>query len=396
MGFRRGRGLLQFCAAAALLWACCPAPLAADAGAGVSTPEAAPQGSWPTFKGDNARTGRGAALMLPISVDWTVHLKGQLYSSPVVEDGLVVLGSSAKRVYGLSLADGAQRWERALPDRVWGSAPALAGGRAYVGCVNGCAYALALADGSLVQNYCAGSDSLFHGGDVLSPMLVEGSRLVFGSDDHSIYGFDLVRGTRWSCPTADKLHDNGAAEEAGLVVMASRDSCVYGLALSDGQVRWTYRAGGAFNTVPALDAERAYLGCADGRLYALSLSDGRPAWSFATGKGIMSSPALAADGSLVFGSSNGSVYCLSASNGARRWSFKTGDYVLASPLITGGLVWIGSYDGKLYVLDLKTGQKLWSMEIPGGVFAAPACADGRVLVAGRKGTLVCLKAAAAP
>jgi outer membrane protein assembly factor BamB len=382
MELRRGLGPLPLCAAAALLWACCAAPLAADA--------------WPTFKGNNARTGRGAALTLPISVVWIAHLKGQLYSSPVIQDGLVVLGSSAKQVYGFDLADGAQRWDRELPDRVWGSAPAVAGGRVYIGCVDGCVYALSLAGGNLVQNYCAGSDSLFHGGDVLSPMLVEGSRLVFGSDDHSIYGFDLARGTRWSCPTADKLHDNGAAEEAGLVVMASRDANVYGLALSDGQVRWTYHAGGAFNTVPALDAERAYLGCADGRLYALSLSDGRQAWSFDTGKGIMSSPALAEDGSLVFGSADGSVYCLSASTGALRWSFKTDDYVLGSPLITGGLVWIGSYDGKLYVLDLKTGKKRWSMEIPGGVFAAPAYADGRVLVAGRKGSLVCLKAVVVP
>ncbi|HTB22905.1 MAG TPA: PQQ-binding-like beta-propeller repeat protein [bacterium] len=351
---------------------------------------------WPTFKGDNARSGRGPALGLPISVLWTDHLKGQLYSSPVVQNGLVVLGSSAKRVYGIDLDSGAQRWMQALPDRVWGSAPALYQGRAYVGCVDGCVYSLSQADGSLGASYCGGSDVPHSDGDVLSPMLVDGGHLVFGSDDHFIYGFDLRSLVHWSLRTGGILHDNGAAEEAGLVVFPSHDSDVYGIGLSDGQLRWNYRARDAFNTVPAMDTERAYLGCADGRLYALTLTDGGVAWTFATSKGIMSSPALAADGSLVFGSADGSVYCLTAKTGDLRWRFKTKDYVLASPLVSGGLVWVGSFDGNLYVLDLKTGAKLWSMQIPGGVFAAPAESAGRVLVAGRRGTLVCLQAAAAP
>jgi outer membrane protein assembly factor BamB len=354
------------------------------------------QAGWPTFKGDNARTGRGAALSLPITVEWTADLDGALYSSPAVRDGLVVLGSSAMRVYGLNLADGSRRWETALPDRVWGSAPALAGDKAYIGCVDGCVYALALGTGALLGSYCGGSAGPHGGGDILSPILVQGSRLVFGSDDDSIYGVDLGHGVSWAHRTGGILHDNGAAEAAGLVVMASHDGEVYGLGSSTGRVRWTYRAGGEFNTVPALDAKRAYVGCMDGRMLALSLGHGRLAWSYPTGKGVVSSPALGQDGSLVFGSADGSVYCLSASTGARRWAFRTNGYVLGSPLITGALVWIGSYDGELYVLDLKTGAELWSMEVPGGVYAAPAESDGVVLVAGRQGSLVCLKASAVP
>ena len=364
------------------------------AGPGASAATGPSEAGWPTFKGDNARTGRGGALSLPISLDWTAHLDGALYSSPAVRDGLVVLGSSAMRVYGLNLADGSRRWETALPDRVWGSAPALAMDRAYIGCVDGCVYALALGSGALLDTYCGATAGPHGGADILSPMLVQDSRLVFGSDDDSIYGVDLGHGAPWAFPTGGILHDNGAAEEAGLLVMASHDGKVYGLGASTGHVRWTYRAGGEFNTVPALDAKRAYVGCMDGHMLALSLGHGRLVWSFATGKGVVSSPALGGDGSLVFGSADGSVYCLSASSGALRWSFRTDGYVLGSPLITGELVWIGSYDGDLYVLDLKTGAELWSMEIPGGVYAAPAESGDRVLVAGRQGSLVCLKASA--
>src|SRR5665213_145282 len=132
-----------------------------------STEPSSSRDSWPTFKGDNARTGRGPALRLPISVDWMVHLKGSLYSSPAIADGLVVLGSSDKRVYARDLISGVQRWERILPDRIWGSAPAIQDDRVYIGCVDACVYALSLTAGTVVHSYCAGptSFSFFRSGD---------------------------------------------------------------------------------------------------------------------------------------------------------------------------------------------------------------------------------------
>src|ERR1700722_1787572 len=162
--------------------------LLAGRGASAAAPSEA---GWPTFKGDNARTGRGEALSLPITVDWTAHLDGALYSSTAVRDGLVALGSSAMRVYGLDLADGSRRWETALPDRVWGSAPALAMNRALIGCVDGCVYALALGTGALLDTYCGGPRGPRGGADIPSPILVQNSRLVFGSDDDSIYSVNL-------------------------------------------------------------------------------------------------------------------------------------------------------------------------------------------------------------
>lgn len=348
---------------------------------------------WPTFKGDSARTGRGPALDLPISLTWSAKLKGSLYSSPVCAGSLVVLGSSSKRIYGLDLASGAVRWQTQLEGRVWGSTAALDSGKAYIGAVDGCVHVLSLADGSPAGSVCPeGPDGNPDGADVLSPMLVDGGRLVFGSDDDTIFGYVLGRAEHWSQGTGDILHDNGAAESGGLVVIAAHDAKVYALGLADGRLRWIFKAPKGFNTVPAMDALHAYIGDADGNMHALALKDGSQDWSFRAGGAIVSSPALSDDGGLIFGSTDHSVYCLDAKSGAKRWTYKTGDYVLASPLVTGSLVWIGSYDGTLYVLDGATGQPRWRKQFSGGIYTSAAVSGDRVLVAGRGGELDCFQA----
>ncbi len=358
------------------------------------TPASLP--GWPMFKGDAQRSGRGPALGLPVQVAWRVKLKGSLYSSPAISEGVVVLGSSAKRAYGLDLATGKQRWMAELPDRVWGSGVAVDHGRAYVGCVDGCVYGLNLQDGAVVGSYCAQRKSpLGNAPDVLSSPLVHNGRLFFGADNHDIYGWDLG-GKRdlWRFVAGDILHDNSAAACGGKVLFPGRDAKLYALDPEDGSLKWAYSAPLGFNTVPACDGQRAYLGNADGKMRAIDLATGKEAWSFeaSKSKGIMSSPALDGNGGLVFGSSDDHVYCLDAATGALRWKFRTGDVVIASPVITGGLVWVGSYDDKLYALDLASGREAYSIELDGGVFTSAAVAGDRIVVAGRSGDLVCLRA----
>jgi outer membrane protein assembly factor BamB len=358
----------------------------------------APAGDWPAFKGGPARAGLGPALGPPVRGLWRVRLKGSLYSSPIIVGGRVLLGSSDKRFYCVGLADGAIEWEHPLSDRVWGSGPAAEGGRAYVGCVDGCVHALSLADGTEVGRWCGHPHGLLGGGaDVLSSPLLAGGELVFGSDDQSIYGVALGGGPGWSLRTGGILHDNGACACAGTAYMPSRDGKLYALGLADGAQRWAFQAPKPFNTVPACDGQRVWAGDGDSRLYCLSAASGQPLWSFQTGgKGLMSSPALGGDGSVVFGSSDHQVYCLDAATGALRWRAATGDVVLASPLITGATVWIGSYDGSFRALALADGRELWRSTFDDGVFTAAAASGDRIVVAGRGGELACFVATAVP
>jgi outer membrane protein assembly factor BamB len=360
------------------------------------------QTAWATFKGDNARTGRALSrLALPITLKWRVHLRSSLYSSPAVADGRVYLGSSSKRVYCLGLDDGKTLWETELPDRVWGSSPTVVDGKVYVGAVDGCVYALDAATGARLGQYCAqrvGSYILGQRPDVLDSPMVQDGRLVFGSDNYDIYGWDLsATAAAWRFTTGDILHDNGAACANGVAYMSSRDGRAYALDLATGAQRWvSAKIAKPYNTVPALDDQRAYFSGGDGILHALGLADGKEQWSFKTGDILMSSPALDGQGSLVFGSGDHWVYALSAADGKQSWKFETGDGILGSPLITGELVWIGGFDKHLYALDLATGNLRWSAEMGGGVFITPACVGNLVLAGSRDGDFACFEAAYSP
>jgi outer membrane protein assembly factor BamB len=372
---------------------------AARHGHELASPEPTSQTAWTTFKGDNARSGRALSrLTLPIKLKWRVHLRSSLYSSPAVVDGRVYLGSSSKRLYCLDLGDGKTLWEAPLPDRVWGSSPTVADGKVYVGAVDGCVYALDALTGQPLGSYCAqrvGSYLLGQKPDVLSSPLVEGSRLVFGSDNYDIYGWDVnVSATAsWRFTTGDILHDNSAACLSATAYMSSRDGHAYALDLASGALRWTSaQIATPYNTVPSLDGERAYFSGGDGILHALSLADGKEQWSFKTGHILMSSPALDGQGTLVFGSGDHWVYALNAADGKQLWKFQTDDGILGSPLITGRTVWIGSFDQHLYALDLATGNEIWNADLGGGVFITPACVGDLVLAGGRDGDFACFQA----
>ena len=353
---------------------------------------------WPAFKGDAARSGLAPALEPPVHEAWRVHLKGSLYSSPAVSQGRVLLGSSAKRLYCLDLKDGAMLWAADLPDHVWGSSPAVADGQAFVGCVDGCVHALALADGHEVRRWCGQPHGFFGGGDeVYSAPLVAAGKLVFGSDDQAIYGVDLQGAAAWRVETDGIIHDNGACACGSTAYIPSRDGKLYALALADGAQRWAFSAPKPFNTVPLCDGGTVWAGDGDSRLYCLDAATGAVRWSFLAGKrGLMSSPALGADGTLVFGSTDGSVYGLDGATGQQRWRHKTGDMVLASPLITGAVAWIGSFDGSFRALRLADGHELWRSHLDGGIFTSAAASGDRVLVSGRDGDLACFQATPPP
>lgn len=362
---------------------------------------AAPLGQvdWPTFKGDNARSGCAASsLTPPVALKWSTRLRSSLYSSPVVADDRVYLGSSSKRLYCLDLVSGTVLWGKELPARVWGSTPTVNKGRVFIGAVDGCVYSLNAQSGEVVGTYCAQNPDFLGNVDVLSSPLVEDGRLVFGSDNKDIYGWDL-RGQRplWRYSTEGILHDNSASSAGGTVYMSSRDGRAYALDLSSGAKVWqSEKYPKAFNTAPALDATAAYFTGGDGILHALSRADGHELWRFETGRTSMSSPALDGQGHLVFGSGDKSVYALNAADGSLIWKTATADGVLGSPLITGGLVWIGSYDERLYALDLATGQIQWSAKLDGAVFTSPACSGNLILAAGRDGELACFEATYTP
>jgi outer membrane protein assembly factor BamB len=348
------------------------------------------------YKGSPQRLGSSDLnLGLPITLAWEKEAGGAFYSSPAIFQDTIYLGNSDHNVYAFDLQTGIPKWKSTLPERVYGSSPQIDGTTLYIACVNGCIFALSLADGKETNRYCL-TKGQFLGThpDILGSPLVADGKLYFGSDDQSIYCFDLAGGARrWSFATQGSVHDAAASLLDHLVYMGSTDGHFYALDKDTGSLAWKSPDFQKLNTTAMLANGRLYFGAGDKQLHCIDALTGKEAWNFQTERGIMSSPALSADGTrLVFGGADDYVYCLDM-KGVLVWKFKTGASVLASPLLTGDTVWIGSYDANFYALNLLDGSKRFSYKTQSSIFSTAAASDNKVVVGDRSGNLYCFNAA---
>ena len=99
----------------------------------------------------------------------------------------------------------------------------------------------------------------------------------------------------------------------------------------DLRVVWTYEAGESIESSAAISNGVVYVGSQSGELAALNLSNGSVRWKYkATGPIGESSPCVA-NGVVYIGDLNGTVHAVRASDGHAVWTFKTNGEVKSSP-----------------------------------------------------------------
>lgn len=119
-------------------------------------------------------------------------------------------------------------------------------------------------------------------------------------------------------------------------------------------------------------------------------NEGELIWRFATDNEIFSSPSLH-EGTIFFGTgeysyaaSPGSVYALRESDGSEVWRFQSSNGFLSSALIADGKIYIGCNDDHLYCLDEESGDEIWSFLAEGGsrnaIGSSPSLYNGQVVV----------------
>ncbi len=111
---------------------------------------------WPTYRHDEARSGR-ASTSVPADLQplWQAELGGRL-SSPVAANGRVfVAGVDAHTLYAFDAQTGRQQWSFTAGGRI-DSPPTLYQGLVLFGSADGYVYALRQSDGQLVWRFLAG------------------------------------------------------------------------------------------------------------------------------------------------------------------------------------------------------------------------------------------------
>ncbi|MDO8587651.1 MAG: PQQ-binding-like beta-propeller repeat protein [Armatimonadota bacterium] len=270
---------------------------------------------------------------------WRYETKGDVLSSPVIAKGLVIFGSLDTALYALDAVSGALKWKFDSDGSIFAS-PVVAGDVVYFGCGMGHLHAVDLSTGTLKWSFKPKDAPI-----MLSPTIVDGIVLVAGFKH--LYALEIAsQQVKWKFKVRYSGFSDPPAVGGGMVFVvaddkkylhdslgARRQSPLYAIDASTGQVRWKVKPGGAkdfFMGSPAFCDGIVYCGGAYG-LHALDAATGQTIWFFDRGGEVTTSPSVA-DGLVYFGCRNKHFYAINARRGTLQWEFTTGDDETVIPL----------------------------------------------------------------
>lgn len=315
------------------------------------------------------------------AVRWRFHTKGRIFSSPVVDDGTVFVGSSDARLYAVRASDGSEVWRFATKGSV-NSTPAVWNRTVYFSSLDGNIYAVNESDGKERWHFRTGGERRYsapgiHGiqpstevmpdpFDVFlsSPAIWNGTVYV-GSGDHNVYAIDASTGAlRWKFATGNVVHASPAVAD-GTVYIGSWDRYLYALDAHTGALRWKFVTGDdrqIYNQVgiagsAAVADGSVYFGCRDSHFYALDAKTGALRWKRdENGSWVIASPAIVGQTVVYTTSDERKFFVVDAKTGSVKFSIPQGAYSFSSPAVAAGVAYYGSFDGKLYGVNVSTGE----------------------------------------
>ena len=317
MWFTRGLGSCRVVrvALAALLLAALAAPWTSGAEAAAPHAGATTSTDWPLFQSNLQRWGQanasstfGAAVPHVVRM-WSYQTGGQVYSSPVVQDGAVYAGSEDGCVYALDAGTGALLWRYRTHGFIL-NAPAAGNGLVYAGSEDGSFYALDAASGALRWAYVAAAQTQF---GVVSSAAVDGGLVIITAHDPAaVIALDAATGAvRWVAPQTEPMSWSSPSVLSGTV----------------------------------------YVGETSGYVKALNETTGRTVWTAKVRTNIKV-PAMLVDGLAIVADDAGYVTALLQATGHVEATFQTGGAINTALATDGSSVYVASYDGNLYALSL--------------------------------------------
>ncbi len=148
------------------------------------------------------------------------------------------------------------------------------------------------------------------------------------------------------------------------------------------KVVWAFEAGEAIESSAAIADGVVYVGTQSSELLALNLSDGSLRWRYKASEGIGESSPCVSNGVVYIGDLSGVVHAVNVKDGTSLWTFKTAGEIKSSPVAVDDRVLIGSYDESLYCLNARTGKKIWDFRISGPVHCTVSIRNGIAYVSG--------------
>jgi outer membrane protein assembly factor BamB len=336
-------------------------------------------------------------------IKWRFQTDDEIWSSPVIADGVVYFGSDDDHLYAVDIESGEEVWRFKTGDDIH-SSPGVADGIVYISSYDGYVYGVDVKTGQEVWKFdTLGKPELTEiprprYDDYLSSPLVNDGVVYIGglNPTKCFFALDAKSGEEiwhFRATLPEQVRSSPAIYE-DTILFGGDFSKFYALDIDTGELKWNFALGGTAGYAPAVSEDGVvFFSSKDAHLYALEIQTGEELWrnnpagmSWVTG-----SPAIA-NGMVYTGTSDGhNLFAVDSATGEEQWSFVTRGYVWSSPVVQGEIVYIGSGNGSVYAVDALNGHELWSFETEKAVYSTPLVADGVVYVTNLDGTLYALQ-----
>lgn len=306
---------------------------------------------------------------------WRQHTGGEVYSSPVVADDIVYVGTKSGFLAAYDLATGRERWRFDLGGYIVRATPAVVDGVVYIGAGYGL-FAVDAATGDELWRI----PIRFAG--AASPTVANDTVFIATQEGH-IYAIEADTGDeRWHYE-ADGLVFGPPAVYADTVYFASDAGGIHAMVAESGRLVWRHNADLQIRGAPAVGAAGAFFNTDQPALLAFAQDSGDELWI--AGVGGEASPAIAGN-LVIFGGDENGLYAADATTGELRWLFPTGSPVVTAAAIAGDTVYASS-GSTLYAIELESGAAKWTYPAGDQILTSPAVIDGVVIVGSEDGFL---------
>jgi outer membrane protein assembly factor BamB len=342
-----------------------------------------PPQNWGSFRGSAARTGVTAdSLRPPLKNLWSFQAQGPIDGSPIINDGVIYVGSRDHSLYALDAKQQRELWRynAGAPLR---STPTLHGDTLFFGDDDGTLHAVQSSGGTARWRVPLR-------GKIFASAAAGAGLIISASQAGRIVALNPTSGeTIWEHFDGSPFYASPAVLN-NLVIVANGPGQVKGLDIASGKLLWTFQASGQVRATPACHDGLALLAGLDGSVTLLDVRTGERLWQRSLGAPISASPILTRDRAFAVGQ-EGAVFALSRDSGSRLWTTKTTGQLAASPILGGPTLLVIDSEGVVLLLDANTGKIGFQLALGAPVFASPAVSGRWCLIGTRQGNICLLE-----
>ncbi len=284
---------------------------------------------------------------------WKHQTSGLVYSSPLISDGTLYIGSTDSVFYAIEASTGKEKWH-------------------------------------------------YHSGNTIQSSAATHNNLIFFESGNRLFALNARGKLKWERNLCEgeiinqqdpwDFHHSSPYIHDGNIYIGTEQGILLGFDAKTGEqvLRCQTISEQSIRTTPVVSGKLVIYGDWDGVLYANDLSTGALAWKYDTKQeGTFPWPnsiltKLVVDGeSLYFAGKSNRLYSLDIQTGKKNWHYSspTDQWLIGGPVVKNGVVYLGSSDQKLFhAIDASSGTLIWTTGLDCRIWGSAAIKEGRIYV----------------